>query len=171
MAVWGRAFRISTGAGLLSLVLVGVAAAQAEDVEPFKLPDAQLEPVKWSDLPGWTADDHLAAFAAFQVSCGPFRSAKRPRDTRPVYVALADVPAGGGASVEGPLGALSSRTISGRCGSTAWASRRLPDRLHRPIVDGSRGTWSRIPFPLCRRPPDWSPPATTRAPMAFPTRA
>ena len=87
----GRAFRISTGAALLSLALVGTAAPQAEDVEPFKLADAQLEPVKWSDLPGWTADDHLAAFAAFQVSCRPFRSAKRPRDTRPVYLALVDV--------------------------------------------------------------------------------
>ena len=43
MAVRGRAFRISTGAALLSLALVGMAAAQAEDVEPFKLADTQLE--------------------------------------------------------------------------------------------------------------------------------
>ena len=41
--MWGRAFRISIGATLLSLALVGMAAAQAEDVEPFKLADTQLE--------------------------------------------------------------------------------------------------------------------------------
>ena len=34
---------------------------------------AQLEPMKWSELEGWAADDHLAAFTTFQVSCQPFR--------------------------------------------------------------------------------------------------
>jgi hypothetical protein len=38
-------------------------AASAE--EPLKLTDSQLEPVKWADLVGWKADDHLAAFAAY----------------------------------------------------------------------------------------------------------
>src|SRR6185437_15981060 len=37
--------------------------------EPLKLPDSQLEPAKWSEVAGWTADDHLAAFAAYQTSC------------------------------------------------------------------------------------------------------
>jgi membrane-bound lytic murein transglycosylase A len=157
MAVWGRAFRISTGAGLLSLVLVGVAAAQAEDVEPFKLPDAQLEPVKWSDLPGWTADDHLAAFAAFQVSCGPFRSAKRPRDTRPVYVALAEV-------CRRAAGLRPSKAAQARA---FFENNFRPVRINRlgetegfltgyyePIVDGSRFPSPEFHIPLYRRPPD-----------------
>ncbi|HET9245411.1 MAG TPA: hypothetical protein VFO15_06375, partial [Xanthobacteraceae bacterium] len=42
--------------------------------EPLKLADSQLEPIKWGDVDGWAADDHLAAFAAFQVSCQTFRN-------------------------------------------------------------------------------------------------
>ena len=56
--------------------------------EPFKLADSQLEPVKWSEIDGWAADDHLAAFAAFQISCQLFRKIKQPRDGRPIYNAL-----------------------------------------------------------------------------------
>ena len=41
------------------------AAATAE--EPLKLADTQLEPVKWTELAGWSSDDHLAAFAAYRA--------------------------------------------------------------------------------------------------------
>src|SRR6516165_3761043 len=37
--------------------------------QPLKLSGSQLEPVKWSELAGWAADDQLAAFAAYQASC------------------------------------------------------------------------------------------------------
>src|SRR5947209_3132098 len=59
--------------------------------EPLKLADSQLEPVKWDDVDGWAADDHLAAFAAFQVSCQTCRSGKRPEDDRAIYNALREV--------------------------------------------------------------------------------
>jgi hypothetical protein len=36
---------------------------------PLKFPSSQLEPIKWSELAGWTADDHLAPFASYQTSC------------------------------------------------------------------------------------------------------
>src|SRR5947209_8125092 len=81
-------------AGLASVVavlwLAGVAGAFPGD-EPLKLPDAQLEPVKWSDLDGWAADDHSAAFAAYQTSCRSFRKVKRPRDERPIFHALWEI--------------------------------------------------------------------------------
>src|SRR5262245_27533313 len=70
-----------------ALSLAGLALAQ-DSAEPFKLADTQLEPVKWSEVEGWADDDHLAAFAAFQVSCQTFRSIKRPLDERPVFMAL-----------------------------------------------------------------------------------
>jgi MltA specific insert domain/Transposase len=50
--------------GILSLT-----ANAASANEPLKLPDSQLKPAKWSEVAGWTADDHLAAFAAYQTSC------------------------------------------------------------------------------------------------------
>ncbi|GGK53576.1 murein transglycosylase A [Salinarimonas ramus] len=42
---------------------------------------ARLEPLSYDDLPGWAADDHEAALAAFRVSCAPIldgRAALRP---------------------------------------------------------------------------------------------
>ena len=54
-------------------------------------PTASSSRSSGADLEGWAADDHLAAFDAFQTSCQPFRKVKRPRDERPVYNALWEV--------------------------------------------------------------------------------
>src|SRR5262249_33648371 len=45
---------------------------------PLKLSGSQLEPVQWNELAGWAADDHLAAFAAYQAGC---RAAHKLRRT------------------------------------------------------------------------------------------
>jgi hypothetical protein len=50
-----------------ALICFTMTAALAEG--PLKFGDSQLEPIKWSELAGWTADDHLAAFAAYRTSC------------------------------------------------------------------------------------------------------
>lgn len=42
---------------------------------------ARLEPVAFTDLDGWTADDHAAAFATFRVSCAALKSP--PKDVGP----------------------------------------------------------------------------------------
>src|ERR1043166_7137855 len=50
-------YRTSVG-GMAALAwLFGAAIAAGQDVDPLKIPDTQLEPVKWSDLDGWAADD------------------------------------------------------------------------------------------------------------------
>ena len=64
-------------------------AASAE--EPLKLADSQLEPVNWTELAGWTADDHLAAFAAYQTSCQALRKIRHTDDHGPIYGALWNV--------------------------------------------------------------------------------
>jgi len=64
-------------------------AASAE--EPLKLADSQLEPVKWTELAGWTADDHIAAFAAYQTSCQALRKTRRADAHGAVYGALLNV--------------------------------------------------------------------------------
>src|SRR5689334_13898073 len=82
-----RAVLASIAAGLCF-----VGAACAADDDPLTLLDSQLEPIKWSDIEGWTTDDHLAAFATYRASCQPFLALrKRPRDERPVYGALWEV--------------------------------------------------------------------------------
>src|SRR6478736_6407504 len=45
--------------------------------DPLKSSGSQLEPLKWSELTGWAADDHLAAFAAYQAGCRTAR--RKPR--------------------------------------------------------------------------------------------
>src|SRR5262249_62406460 len=55
-------------ASLLGAIICFTAtAAFAEG--PLKFASSQLEPIKWSELAGWTADDHLAAFAAHHANC------------------------------------------------------------------------------------------------------
>jgi hypothetical protein len=75
--------------------LVGVILCSATSIasaqEPLKLADSQLEPVKWTELAGWSTDDHLAAFAAYRASCQALRKIPHPQDHRPIYHALWNV--------------------------------------------------------------------------------
>ena len=62
--------------------IVWVTAGTASAEGPLTLAGGQLEPVKWSELAGWTADDHLAAFAAYRNSCDALRKLRRTDDDR-----------------------------------------------------------------------------------------
>jgi len=139
-----------------TLLLSGIADAADFD-EPFKLPDSQLEPVTWAAIDGWTADDHLAAFNAFQVSCQPFRKIKEPHDERPVYNALWQVCRR--AAMVKPANAQAARAF--------FEDNFRPVRISRlgepqgfltgyfePIVRGSRFPNPEFHVPLYRRPPD-----------------
>ena len=67
-------------AGLFDAIIYFTASsapAQESAQEPLKLAGSQLEPVKWTELAGWRADDHLAAFAAYQTSCRASRKIGR----------------------------------------------------------------------------------------------
>jgi membrane-bound lytic murein transglycosylase A len=82
---FAQAWERGVVAGLVGAILyITAGAASAEG--PLKLAGSQLEPVKWSELAGWTADDHLAAFAAYQASCQALRVQAlrkiRPTDDR-----------------------------------------------------------------------------------------
>ena len=54
-------------------------AARGQDADPLKIPDTQLEPLAFSALDGWDADDHIASFSAFLKSCAPFLANNKPR--------------------------------------------------------------------------------------------
>jgi membrane-bound lytic murein transglycosylase A len=72
---------------LLGAILCSVVSAAAAD-EPLKLAGSQLEPVNWAEVAGWSGDDHLAAFAAYQASCQALRKARHTDDHGPIYGAL-----------------------------------------------------------------------------------
>ncbi|HET9814748.1 MAG TPA: MltA domain-containing protein, partial [Xanthobacteraceae bacterium] len=145
--------------GSLAAALSLPAALCAEPAdEPFKLADTALEPVKWTDLAGWAADDHLAAFATYQASCRALRNGKGPpADERPLYNALSEV----------------CRRAAGVRPADKDAARRFFEENFRPvyiarlgepqgfltgyyepIVEGSRFPNPEFHVPLYRRPPD-----------------
>ena len=156
-----------------ALWLSSPACAEPGD-EPLKLADSQLEPIKWGDVDGWAADDHLAAVAAFQVSCQTFRNAKRPDDdNRPIHNVLREV---------------CRRAAAARPANKEAARRFFEDNFrpvqitrlgeaqgfltgyYEPIVEGSRLPNPEFHVPLYRRPHDLVAAGYTPGSGAFPNK-
>jgi membrane-bound lytic murein transglycosylase A len=138
--------------------------------EPLRIPDAALEPVGWSDLNGWSGDDHASAFAAFQASCRPIVRSKTS-DERPVRAALEGVCAR----------AIKTGTLGGAAAREFFENNFLPIRIRKlgdaagfltgyyePIVDGSRFPTREFTVPLYRRPPDLIAAGATQPGGPFP---
>jgi membrane-bound lytic murein transglycosylase A len=148
-------------------------AAPTPQLEPLKVPDSQLEPIAWSALEGWTADDHSLAFATFLASCRPLlRSSPAKRETRPMYFALKHVcrlalDAGRLAKEQARL--FFERNFRplriAKLGDTAG----LLTGYYEPIVDGSRFPTPMFKVPIYRRPPDLVPPIRSAA-VGFPNK-
>jgi membrane-bound lytic murein transglycosylase A len=131
---------------------------QIPDIDPLQIPDTQLEPIRWTEIDGWAADDHAAAFATFQDSCKPFISRRgAARDSRAVAGAL--VPVCKRAALAGALTAAKARAFFeenfrpvriAKLGETQG----LLTGYYEPIVDGSRFPSPEFSVPLYRRPRD-----------------
>jgi peptidoglycan lytic transglycosylase A len=163
---------IASIAAAATLALAGMACA-ADGDEPLKLPDSQLEPLRWADLDGWAADDHLAAFEAYQVSCQPFRRIKRPSDERTIYNAL----------WEACRRAAAVRPASAESARAFFEENFRPVRITRlgdpqgfltgyyePIVQGSRFPSPEFHVPLYRRPRDLVAAGHKPGAAAFPNK-
>lgn len=93
----GSRWFVYAGCSRLAGVAIGVLAATsvvlaAADQSPFKIPNAQLEPVPWTEIGGWSMDDHAAAFATFLNSCKVIvRGTPSNRVGQPFYAALQSV--------------------------------------------------------------------------------
>ena len=153
--------------GLCVLVAVaGAARAASQESEaeglpapagPMRIADARLEPISWSDIDGWAADDQTAAFATFLASCRPIVNAKATRDPRPVFVGL--IAACGRALAAMPLEGDAARKFFEDNFRPVRISRLDTDSglltgYYEPVVDGSRFPTGTFPVPLYRRPPD-----------------
>ncbi len=58
---------------------------------PLQINGGQYAPVAWSDIAGWSEDDHLAAYNAFRVSCKPIAAQTRPpADSKALGTSLRD---------------------------------------------------------------------------------
>ncbi len=136
--------------------ILSLTASAASAEEPLKLADSQLEPIKWADVVGWKADDHLAAFAAYDTSCQALRKIQRT-DRGQISKALSNV----------CRKAMGLRQPDLNTARTFFEQNFQPVRIARlgetqgfltgyyePIVQGSRFPNPEFHVPLYRRPPD-----------------
>ena len=141
--------------------------------EPLKLADSQLEPIKWTEVAGWTADDHLAAFAAYQASCQALRRSQGTDNTRPIHRALWNLCRV--ASDVRPRDANTARAFFednfqpvriARLGEAAG----LLTGYFEPVVQGSRFPSPEFHIPVYRRPRDLVAAGRKPGSAAFPNK-
>jgi membrane-bound lytic murein transglycosylase A len=143
-------------ASFVGAILCSTASAALAQ-EPLKLLGSQLEPIKWTELAGWSADDHLAAFEAFQASCRALRKNPHPGDDRPIQRALWNVCRR--ALDLHPQDSHSARALFEdnfhpvRIAPLGEAAGLLTGYFE-PIVQGSSRPNSEFHVPVYRRPPD-----------------
>jgi len=139
---------------------------------PLKFPDSQFEPIKWAELAGWTADDHLAAFAAYQTSCRALR--KRSSDDRGQLARALTNVCRKAADLQ-PQDAGTARVFFeqnfrpvriARLGEAAG----LLTGYFEPIVSGSRFPSPEFAVPLYRRPRDLVAVGYKPGSLAFPNK-
>jgi len=151
-----------------------VAASGAAAEGPLKFAGSQLEPVKWSELAGWTADDHLAAFAAYQASCQALRK-KTPRGDDRGQISAALSNACRNAIGLQPKDADTARAFFERNFQPVRISRLgeaegLLTGYFEPVVAGSRCPSPELNVPLYRRPKDLLAAGYKPASVAFPNK-
>ena len=141
--------------------------------EPLRFSDAAIEPIEWTAVKGWSADDHAAALVTFLASCRALlRTSVREVNKRPMYAALTKVCRQ--ALAMGRLTQDQARLFFERnfrplritkLGDTAG----LLTGYYEPVVDGSRVPTGIFKVPIYRRPPDLVPPPHAAGP-GFPNR-
>ncbi|MFN3746621.1 MAG: murein transglycosylase A [Hyphomicrobiaceae bacterium] len=123
-------------------------------------PSVRFEAVAFADLPGWDADDHLAAFKAFRVSCPRLKAAAETSDAAgamaipTALLAACDA----AAALPEPVTRAAARAfferafIPHRIGHAA--NEGLLTGYYEPVLEGSRTRSGRFATPIYRRPPD-----------------
>jgi membrane-bound lytic murein transglycosylase A len=129
---------------------------------PLEMSGSQYIPLAWADIPGWSEDDHLAAYNAFRTSCKPIAAQHAPPsldvnglDVRALGVSLRD-----------PCVAARAEEISDAAKAKAFFEARfVPLKLSRlgeddgfvtgyyePVLEGSRTQTEVYNVPVYRRP-------------------
>jgi membrane-bound lytic murein transglycosylase A len=123
---------------------------------PLEISGSQYAPLAWSDMAGWSEDDHLSAYKAFRVSC---RSIAEQQNS------LSD-PKALGTSLREPCRVAKTLDITDSARARAFFEEHfLPLRISRlgeteglvtgyyePVIDGSRTQTDVYNVPVYRRP-------------------
>jgi len=156
--------RWSIQAGCLSLAgalgFLAAASVSANERAPLIIANAQLETVNWSEMSGWDADDHVAAFGTFLNSCKVMVRGTPPgRDNSPFYGALQSVCRR--ALAVHPRGEDAARTFFEQNFRPMRIAPLGEDKgfltgYYEPIIVGSRVASEEFNVPLYRTPPNLS---------------
>jgi membrane-bound lytic murein transglycosylase A len=123
---------------------------------PLQISGSQYVPVAWTDIAGWSDDDHLQAYQAFRASCRPIAAQQGPP---------AD-PKALGTSLRDPCRTAKALDITDSAKAREFFEEHfLPLRISRlgegegfvtgyyePIIDGSRTQTDVYTVPVYRRP-------------------
>ncbi|MGO9700338.1 MAG: murein transglycosylase A [Xanthobacteraceae bacterium] len=135
----------------------GLTAAHSGEQWPIKFPDAQYEPMEWSNLDGWANDDHATAFASFLESCRALKHRQPGRDSTAISEALKAVCERAVAAI--PLEEDGARKFF-EDNFRPLRINKLGDTdgfltgYYEPIIEGSRVPTGEFTVPLYRRPPN-----------------
>jgi membrane-bound lytic murein transglycosylase A len=146
-----------------SITALAADAASTRPVSSMQTSAISLDPIPFSELPGWSTDDHLAAWKAFLASCGPL-----------LKIGQVDPKPGGHGSPAPPLEACALATMAAKSGNaqTRQGARLFfetyftPHRVsgpqsaglltgyYEPLLQGSRVPDATFKIPIYRRPAD-----------------
>jgi membrane-bound lytic murein transglycosylase A len=172
----GREFAQASRGGVVASLVFAIiyfttTAAFADGL--LKFSGSQLEPMKWSELAGWTADDHLAAFSAYQTSCRALLKIRRSDERGELSGALSNVcrKAAGLApqDTESARAFFEQNFQPVRIGRLGEAQGLLTGYFE-PIVAGSRFPTPEFHVPLYRRPRDLEAAGYKPGTLAFPNK-
>ncbi|HEX9881559.1 MAG TPA: MltA domain-containing protein [Hyphomicrobium sp.] len=132
-------------------------AATNAVLPPMPAPKVTLAPASFADLPGWTADDHLAALKTFLTSCGKVTKAAKAHASQTSTT---------GALARACRAATAIKKPTRESARAFFEAQFVPHRVvHRgargfltgyyePVLKGSRQAEGRFQTPIYRRPPD-----------------
>ena len=139
----------------------------------MKSSGSQFEPLKWSELTGWAADDHLAAFAAYQAGCRAARRKPRSEDRGQIFGALTNV-CRKALALE-PQNSAAARAFFEQNFQPVRIARLgegegLVTGYYEPVVAGSRFPSPEFSVPIYRRPRDLVADGYKQGSTAFPNK-
>jgi membrane-bound lytic murein transglycosylase A len=123
---------------------------------PLEISGSQYAPLAWTDIAGWSGDDHLLAYRAFRISCASIaRQRNPPADPKAL-----------GTSLRGPCRVARALDITDGARARAFFEQHfLPLQISRlgedagfvtgyyePVIDGSRTQTEIYNVPVYRRP-------------------
>ncbi len=142
---------------------------------PFELTGSQYAPAAWTDIPGWSDDDQLAAYKAFLVSCKSILAVRKTAASE--SKALGD-------TLRAPCAATRTASVADAAQARAFFETHFaPLRVSRlgetdgfvtgyyePIIDGARQQSEVYNVPVYRRPSNLFVRGTTQATPSLPNK-